>query len=56
MTDSVLLRTLLPGPGTLVAEAIGLYQVAAGLGLALKFFLSAFAGSVLMLVAILAIV
>jgi O-antigen/teichoic acid export membrane protein len=41
-TDSVLLRTLLSGPGTLVAEAIGLYQVAAGLGLALKFFLSAF--------------
>ena len=41
-TDSVLLRTLLPGPGTLVAGAIGLYQVAAGLGLALKFFLSAF--------------
>jgi O-antigen/teichoic acid export membrane protein len=41
-TDSVLMRALLPGPGKLVAEAIGLYQVAAGLGLALKFFLSAF--------------
>jgi O-antigen/teichoic acid export membrane protein len=41
-TDAVLLRTLLPGPGQLVTEAIGLYQVAAGLGLAMKFFLSAF--------------
>ena len=29
-------------PGQAVTEAIGLYQVAAGLGLALKFFLSAF--------------
>jgi O-antigen/teichoic acid export membrane protein len=41
-TDSFLMRTLLPGPGQLVAESIGLYQVASGLGLALKFFLSAF--------------
>ncbi len=41
-TDSFLLRSLLPGTGREIQAAIGLYQVGSGIGLALKFFLSAF--------------
>jgi O-antigen/teichoic acid export membrane protein len=41
-TDSFLLSRLMPGSGREVTEAIGLYQVGSSIGLALKFFLSAF--------------
>ncbi len=41
-TDAFLMRTLLVGTGAENMMAIGLYQVASGIGLALKFFLSAF--------------
>jgi O-antigen/teichoic acid export membrane protein len=41
-TDAFLMRTLLVGTGAQNMNAIGLYQVASGIGLALKFFLSAF--------------
>jgi O-antigen/teichoic acid export membrane protein len=41
-TDSFLLRMLLPGDGLAKLQTIGLYGVGAGIGLALKLFLSAF--------------
>jgi O-antigen/teichoic acid export membrane protein len=41
-TDPLLMAWLLPGSGLQNLQAIGLYQVGASLGLALKFFLSAF--------------